>query len=81
MTPEARDRVKDLLVNASQLVIMNENDPVELYTEASTKSIGGVLIQEQNEGEPPQFHFSYLVGLNNEIRGHGYAFVFCILLI
>ena len=47
MTPEARDaflRVKDLLVNASQLVIMNETDPLILYTEASTVSIGRVLM-------------------------------------
>ena len=51
MTPEARDaffRVKDLLVNSAQLVIMNETDPLILYTDASTVSIGGVLMQEQN---------------------------------
>ena len=36
MTPEARDafsRVKNLLVNAAQLVIMNETDPLILYTQ------------------------------------------------
>ena len=50
MTAEAREaifRVKDLLVHASQLVIMNETDPLILYTETSTVSIGGVLMQEQ----------------------------------
>jgi hypothetical protein len=44
MTLEVRDaflRVKDLLVNASQLVIMNKTDiPLILYTDASTVSIG-----------------------------------------
>ena len=42
MTPEVRDaffRVKYLLVNASQLVIMNETDPLILYTDASTVSV------------------------------------------
>ena len=40
--------VKDLLINASQLVIMNETDPLILHTDATTLSIGGVLMQEQN---------------------------------
>jgi len=46
MNQEARDamlRVKDYLVNASSLVIMNENHPL-----ARTMSVGGVLMQEQN---------------------------------
>ena len=58
MTPEARDaffRVKDLLVNAAQLVIMNETDPLILYTDASTVSIGGVLMQEPNGIKNPIF--------------------------
>ena len=67
MTPEVRDaffRVKYLLVNASQLVIMNETDPLILYTDASTVSVGGVLMQEKNGVEKPIIfisHISYLV--------------------
>jgi len=57
MTLEARDacfRAKDLLVNASQLVmVMNETDPLILYTNAGTVSIGEVLMQEQHRVENP----------------------------
>ena len=36
--------VKDLLSQSSQLVIMNDEDALILYTDSSTKAIGGVLI-------------------------------------
>ena len=56
MTQQARDEffpVKDLLANSAQLVIMNEEDPLLLYTDASTKAIGGILMQVQNGIEIP----------------------------
>ena len=37
--------IKDLLSKSSLLVIMNEEDPIILYTDASAKAIGGVLMQ------------------------------------
>ena len=43
--------IKDLLSYSSQLVIMNEGDPLILYTGASKKAIGGVLMQVQNSIE------------------------------
>ena len=33
--------IKDLILNSSQLVIMNEEDPLILYTDANTRAIGG----------------------------------------
>ena len=71
MTLEARDvffRVKDLLVNASQLVLMNETDPLILYTDASAVPIGGVL---QNGVENPSFLFLISCRINHEMRNHG----------
>ena len=64
MTPEARDaffRVIDFSVHASQLVIMNETDPLILYTDASTVSIGRVLMQEQNGIEKPIIFISHIL--------------------
>ena len=60
MTLEAKDlffRVKDFLVNVSQLVIMNESDPLILYTDASKVSICGVLMKGQNGVKNPSFSF------------------------
>jgi hypothetical protein len=37
--------VKDLPLEASELTIMTEIDPLVLYTGSSTNAIGGVLIQ------------------------------------
>ena len=49
------------MVHASQLVIMNETDPLILYTDASTVSIGGVLMQEQNGIENPIIFISHIL--------------------
>ena len=35
-------RFNDLLVNSTQVVIMNEEDPILLYTDASAKAIDRV---------------------------------------
>ena len=40
--------IKDLILNSSQLIIMNEEDLLILYTDASTRAIGGVLMQIQD---------------------------------
>ena len=70
--------VKNLLVNASHLVIMNETDPLILHTDASTVSVGGVLMQEQNlSGKTNHFHLSYLVGSRNAMGNYG-AGVVCL---
>ena len=85
MTLEERDaffRVKDLLVNVSQLVIMNETEPFILYTDASTVSIHGVLMQEQNRVEKPIIFISHI--FSDQATKWGimelelYAFVYCV---
>ena len=51
--------IKDLLSQSSQLVIMKEEDPLILYTDASTKAIGSVLMQVQNGIENPVVFVSH----------------------
>jgi hypothetical protein len=60
---------------------MNETDPLILYTDASTVSIGGVLMQEQNGiGNP--FFIAHI--LSDQATRWGiielelYAFVYCV---
>ena len=48
-----------LLSQSSQLVIMKEEDPLILYTDASTKAIGSVLMQVQNGIENPVVFVSH----------------------
>jgi len=46
MTNEDRaafSHINELLDKSSQLIIMNEEDPLILYADASIKEIGGVL--------------------------------------
>jgi RNase H-like domain found in reverse transcriptase len=45
--------VKELLENSAELVLMTENDPLVIYTDASTNAIGGVLMQIQDGIERP----------------------------
>ena len=52
--------IQDLLSQSSQLVIMNEEDPLILYTDASTKAIG-VLMQVQNGIEKPVIFVSHAI--------------------
>jgi len=40
---------------------MNEEDPLILYTDASTKAIGGVLMQLQNGIEKPVIFVSHIL--------------------
>ena len=47
------EKVKDLLVERTKLTIMNEQDQRVLYTDASTKAIAGVLMQNQAGIEKP----------------------------
>ena len=39
------EKIKDLLVQRTKVTIMNEQDLLVLYTDASTKAIAGVLMQ------------------------------------
>ena len=64
MTQEARDaffRVKDLFVYSAPLIIMKEQDPQLLHTDASTKTIGGVLMQVHNGVEKPVIFISHIL--------------------
>ena len=61
---------------------MNETDPLILYTDASTVSIGGVLMQEQYGIEKPIIFISHI--LSGQATRWGimelelYAFVYCV---
>ena len=63
--------------------MMNEEDPLILYTDASTKAIGGVLMQFQNEIENPVIFVSYIPSdqathwriMESEL----YAFLYCVM--
>ena len=46
-------KVKEAVMNAQDLVHMNDEDPVILYTDASTLGVGAVLMQVQNKKEVP----------------------------
>jgi RNase H-like domain found in reverse transcriptase len=43
--------VKELLENSAELVLMNEKDPLILYTDVSTNAIGGVLMKFKMESK------------------------------
>jgi hypothetical protein len=45
--------VKEKVAHHTSRVIMNDHDPLILYTDASTKAIGGVLMQIQGGREKP----------------------------
>jgi RNase H-like domain found in reverse transcriptase len=47
LATHAFETIQDLLLHHATLIIMNEYDPLILYTDASTKAIAGVLMQEQ----------------------------------
>ena len=64
MTQEGRAafaHIKGHLSKSSQLVIMNEEDPLFLCTDVSTKAIGGVLMQLQNGIENPVISVSHIL--------------------
>ena len=61
--------IKDLLSKSSQLVIMNEQDPLILYTDASTRAIGGVLMQIQDGIEKPVIFVSHVLSDQATRRG------------
>ena len=42
------ETIKDLLVQRTKLTIMNKQDQLVIYTDASTKDIAGVLMQIQD---------------------------------
>ena len=47
------ENIKGLLIQRTKLTIMNEEDQLVLYTDASTKAIAGVLMQIQGGIEKP----------------------------
>jgi RNase H-like domain found in reverse transcriptase len=56
MTGEALvafEAIKECLAHSATLMVMTEHDPLILYSDASTKTIGGVLMQVQNGVELP----------------------------
>jgi RNase H-like domain found in reverse transcriptase len=57
----AFNAIKEELLRASTLVIMNEVDPLILYTDASTKAVGGVLMQVQIGKEMPCVFISHVL--------------------
>ena len=68
--------IKDLLSQSSQLVIMNEEDPLILYTDASTKAIGGVHHQvayasSKGNREACNLHFSFSLRSGHALGYHG----------
>ena len=74
--------IKGILAESSQLVILNEKDPFIHFTDASTKAIGGVLMQLQNGIEKPVIFESH--NLSDQATRWGimelelYAFVYCV---
>jgi len=81
--PEFRSKkIKDLLVQRTKLTIMNEQVPLVLYTDASTKVIACVLIQIQDGVEKPCLFVSH--ALSEQVSRWGimelelYAFVYCV---
>ena len=84
MTNEGQTAIshKRILAKSPQLVILNEEDPLILYTDVSTKAIGGVLIQLRNGIENPMIFVSYIIS-NQATRWRImelelYAFVYCV---
>jgi len=56
MTEEALSafvRVKDMVMAHTTRVLMNDSDPLILYAVASTRAVGGVLMQVQGGRERP----------------------------
>jgi hypothetical protein len=45
--------IKEEILKCSTLSWLNENDPIILYTDASTIGVGAVLVQLQNNVEKP----------------------------
>ena len=80
---KAFKNVKELLNQATTFVIMNKRDQLVLYTDASTKAIGGVLMQVDCKGvERPYVFVSHV--LSDQATRWGimelelYALVYCI---
>lgn len=55
---EARDKIIEYLTSASLLTIFLEELPIELYTNASSKGLGAVLIQIEGDQQHVIAYFS-----------------------
>jgi len=53
--------VKDQVAHHTRSVLMNASDQLTLYTDASTKAIGGVLMQVQGGREMPCVFVSHTI--------------------
>jgi len=74
--------VKNQVAHHTCRVLMNSSDPLILYTEVSTKAIGGVLMQVQGVWEKPCVFVSHTLS-NQAIRWEVmelelFVFVFCV---
>ena len=75
-------RVKDMVMAHTTRVLMNDSDPFILYTDASTRAVGGVLMQVQGGREKPCVFVSHT--LSEQATRWGvmeqelFAFVFCV---
>ena len=76
MTHEGRaafSYIKGPLAKSSQLVIIHEKDLLILFTNSSTKAIGGVLKQLQNEIEKPVIFVSIIISLTRLLVGESWS--------
>jgi len=73
-------RIKYVLVERTKLTIMNEQDQLVLYTNASTDAIAGVLMQIQDGTEKPCVLVSHtlLEQASKWVIMELYAFVYCV---
>jgi hypothetical protein len=61
-------------VQRTKLASVNEQDPLVLYTNASTKAIAGVLMQIQG-GKTVHIRFTYLIGASLKMGNTGAGIV------
>ena len=77
--------VKDQVAHHTSRINMNAHDPLILYTDRSTRAIGGVLMQFQGGKEKPcLFLISQVVRPSNQVCGGSdgagtLCFCFCFL--
>ena len=84
MTEEALStfvRVKDMVMAHTTRVVMNDSDPLILYTDASTRAVG-VLMQVQGGREKPSAFVSHTLSeqatRSGVVEQELFAFVFCV---
>ena len=61
--------VKDQVMTHTTRVLMNDSDPLILYTDASTRAVVGVLMQVQGGRERPCVFVSHTLRASDEMGG------------